>query len=178
MYRIDDIVDYLLAKGRKANGDGVTNIDIQKIIYLAQGWHLALRGEPLFAEPIRAWIYGPAVEEVYHRLEQYGDLPIPASEAAPNAARALPEGVRNLLDQVWTKYSRMNSHQLVELTHQPGPWCTARGSLPPTAKATTPLSLDEMRAFFSDKRKRDLRRAVRARPRADLMQAWDAVGNG
>jgi len=177
VYRVNDIADYLLSKGHKANGEGITNIDIQKIIYLAQGWHLALRGEPLFQEPIRAWIYGPAVEEIYRRLEQYGDLPIPPSEAPANAGEGLSEGVRHLLDQVWAKYSRMSALQLINLTHQPGPWKTARGNLPATAKATTPLSLEEMRAFFTEKRKRDLQRAVRARPRPDLMQAWNAIGN-
>jgi uncharacterized phage-associated protein len=44
MLTADDITDYLLSKEVKMNGKGITNLDVQKILYFAQGWHLAING--------------------------------------------------------------------------------------------------------------------------------------
>jgi uncharacterized phage-associated protein len=77
MFTADDITDYLLSKEIKMNGKSITNLDVQKILYFAQGWHLAINGERLFQEKLRAWVHGPVVPEIYFRLAQYERDPIP-----------------------------------------------------------------------------------------------------
>ena len=42
---------------------------MQKILYFAQGIHLAEFGSPLFTNKIYAWEYGPVIKEVYHKFK-------------------------------------------------------------------------------------------------------------
>jgi uncharacterized phage-associated protein len=148
MLTADDITDYLLSKEIKMNGKGITNLDVQKILYFAQGWHLAITGERLFEEELRAWVHGPVVPEIYFRLAQYEKYPIPVTEVRGNPMRDLPEAVRAFLDQVWTKYSTFRTGKLVELTHEQAPWRNARGGLEAQQKSEMPLSTADMMEFF------------------------------
>lgn len=47
----------------------LSNLKLQKLQYYAQGHHLAVYGQPLFADKIQAWSYGPVVPEVYHPVQ-------------------------------------------------------------------------------------------------------------
>ncbi len=46
-------------------GDVITQLKLQKLMYIAQGIHLALYDAPLFKEEIEAWQHGPVVRELY-----------------------------------------------------------------------------------------------------------------
>ena len=54
-----DAADYFLSKIDEDAGDVITNLKLQKLVYYAQGFSLALCGRPLFAERIEAWQHGP-----------------------------------------------------------------------------------------------------------------------
>lgn len=56
-----DVAKYFLAQQDETAGDLISNLKLQKLIYYAQGFHLAISDRPLFPEPIKAWIHGPAV---------------------------------------------------------------------------------------------------------------------
>ena len=58
------IADYLIAFSHSV-GDPISNLKLQKLLYYAQAWYLALHNEPLFPESIEAWVHGPAVPPVY-----------------------------------------------------------------------------------------------------------------
>lgn len=50
---------------------------MQKLLYVAHGWHLALYDAPLIAdEYLEAWQYGPAYASVYYEFRDFGRLPI------------------------------------------------------------------------------------------------------
>jgi len=67
------IADVFLNLSRPDPGDTISNLKLQKLLYYAQGLHLAIyRGAPLFEEQLLAWNYGPVVECVYSRFKEYG----------------------------------------------------------------------------------------------------------
>src|SRR4051794_29818552 len=72
----DQVADYFLAHVDEESGDNITHLKLQKLLYYAQGFHLAIQGEPLFAEPIEAWEHGPVVCRVYHKVKYCGNRPI------------------------------------------------------------------------------------------------------
>ena len=43
----------------------ITPLKMQKLVYFAHGWHLAITGAPLISEPIQAWQYGPVISSLY-----------------------------------------------------------------------------------------------------------------
>ncbi|QZN99150.1 Panacea domain-containing protein [Chenggangzhangella methanolivorans] len=54
----------------------LSNLEIQKILYLAHMYHLGRTGQPLINEAFEAWDYGPVVPEVYGRAKGTGSAPI------------------------------------------------------------------------------------------------------
>lgn len=47
------------------NEDSITNSSLNKLLYLAQGWSLALLDRPLFSDEIEAWEFGPVIPAIY-----------------------------------------------------------------------------------------------------------------
>ena len=71
----DFFVDLAMKQSSVGNGVPMTNLRLQTLVYLAQGWHLAKYGKPLFDAPIEAWPQGPVVREIHDRFEEFGYQP-------------------------------------------------------------------------------------------------------
>lgn len=79
-----DVARYLIraAVGDDEDSDLLSQMRLHKLLYYAQGWHLAVFGEPLFAGRIEAWKHGPVVREVYPTFSGYGARGIDPEEGA------------------------------------------------------------------------------------------------
>jgi uncharacterized phage-associated protein len=120
----------------KKEGEGITPMKMQKLIYLAHGWGLGILGEPLINEPVQAWKYGPVIESIYHEFKHHGNRPIltPASNLELNKKTLqideefpeIPESdsdAHGLITHVWNAYKKYTGGQLSTITHEPGtPW--------------------------------------------------------
>src|ERR1700735_3635265 len=89
------VADYLLATSRQ-RGEPLSNLKLQKLIYYAQAWHLALYNKPLFNEDFEAWIHGPVLPSQYHRFKDNSWQPIMDKVELPE----LPSAVRKHLDEI------------------------------------------------------------------------------
>jgi uncharacterized phage-associated protein len=138
-----DVADYLIAFAHE-HGSFVSNLKLQKLLYYAQGWHLALFDRPLFDDRFQAWVHGPVVPAQYRRFKEYGYRNIDAPVAAPE----LPEETVAFLDELIGVYLPIDAYELELMTHRETPWQNARGALPPDAPSTAALSEDDMRAYF------------------------------
>lgn len=103
-------------------------LKIQKLVYLAHGWHLAVVGTPLIQNEIRAWKYGPVIPDLYFAFRRFGGSPITepisgfdnlvGSDPVDN-----PEASKCIIDAIWSTYGELSGVQLSSLTHQPQtPW--------------------------------------------------------
>ncbi len=126
------------------NDESVTPMKLQKLVFYAYGWCLAIKGDPLFEEGIQAWKYGPVVPSVYHAFKMYGndaittratDLSYDAEAGMirinPVQLQSLPGKedevgfVRQLIKRVWEVYGKYTGIQLSNATHAVGtPWYT------------------------------------------------------
>lgn len=70
-----EVANFFVSRFQQA-GDPLTNMKLQKLLYYAQGWHLALKGDALFDERIEAWPHGPVVPPVYGTFKHYRWNPI------------------------------------------------------------------------------------------------------
>ena len=77
MATIENIAQCFLYLDDTHEGDGISNLKLQKLVYYAQGFYSAMFDKPLFNNTISAWIHGPVVEDLYHDYKQYGSNPIP-----------------------------------------------------------------------------------------------------
>src|SRR5258708_4115865 len=73
-----DVANWFLAAMDRGAGDSITHLKLQKLVYYAQAWSLALRNKPLFDEDFVAWTHGPVVKSVWRRFKGYGLDAIPA----------------------------------------------------------------------------------------------------
>lgn len=104
------------------DGEMLTNLKIQKLLHIANGWHLHFKNELLFPDRIEAWFYGPVIPSVYRSVKHFGaDRIEPIGEAASLGGDSL-----EILEEVWKSYGCMSSVTLIALTRKPdSPWSKA-----------------------------------------------------
>jgi len=141
---INAVADYFIRFSREV-GDSITNLKLQKLVYYAQAWHLALKGERLMPAQFEAWVHGPVCVPLYQRFRRYSWNPIDESVQAPE----LPAEVEKHLREVMEVYGGMSAWDLERLTHAEEPWRIARGDLPADEPSTAVISDDEMRRFYA-----------------------------
>ena len=120
MYNALGIAKYFIKTASPEEEDIITNLKLQKLLYYAQGFHLALCEKPLFGEPIKAWQYGPVVPEVYYNYKKYGTNAIPHPDDF-DIEQYDPE-TRELLDEVYEVYGQYTAPTLMRFTHTEPPW--------------------------------------------------------
>jgi uncharacterized phage-associated protein len=125
--------------------EGSTPLDpmkIQKLVYLAHGWNLALFGNSLISQDVEAWRYGPVIPVLYDEFKKFRASPITADAAATN--EALNEQDCRFVSAVWQKYSNFSAVQLSMLTHEPGyAWDLTMRERGPFSTIPTELIRDE-----------------------------------
>jgi len=124
MLSAEDVARYFLATQPEDAGESISNLKLQKLCYYAQGFHIALFGQPLFREPINAWAHGPVVPSLYHAYKQFGEGPIPTPDDVDFAI--YDEDTRALLDDVAEVYGQFSAWKLRTMTHEEPPWKEAR----------------------------------------------------
>lgn len=94
---------------------------LQKLVYFAHGWHLALKNQPLIEDEIQAWEFGPVIPNLYRALAQWGAQSVDDTIDAPTE-KILPES-EEVLEQVFSAYAKYSAATLSALTHKAGtPW--------------------------------------------------------
>ncbi|HJP94431.1 MAG TPA: type II toxin-antitoxin system antitoxin SocA domain-containing protein [Pyrinomonadaceae bacterium] len=106
----------------KRDGVSITNMQLQKLVYIAHGWCLALLGRDLIQDPVEAWQWGPVIPSLYHNLSKYGagevDSTIPVLRA-----QSLRPDEQSIVESVWKSYNQMSAFTLSTITHQENtPW--------------------------------------------------------
>lgn len=99
-------------------GDVVTNLKLQKLLYYAQGFNLAIHGKPLFKEEVLAWEHGPVVREVYNEYRDNSSTPIQVM----TCPSTLTKQERELVENVWNVYGQFSAWKLRDMTHNETPW--------------------------------------------------------
>lgn len=96
-----------------------TMLKLQKLLYYAQGYALALLRRPLFGERIKAWEHGPVVPQVRMAYKDFpGILPRPEDLEL----LAVDPAVRAILDRVYAEFGQYAAWALRNMTHDERPW--------------------------------------------------------
>ena len=140
MADVYDVAAYLLSKADIKEGDGMTHLKLQKLLYYCQGFSIVLLKKPLFTNKIEAWPHGPVVVDVYHKLKTYEDGIIVSFDFGDISSLADDE--KSLIDDVYEVYGGYSASRLRNLTHNEKPWVDAENKLDKT------ITHDAMRDFF------------------------------
>ena len=130
-----DVADYFLS----LPNESFANFKLQKLVYYAQGYHLALFGKPLFNEPMVAGEHGAYVDSL---MEKYKVVkgPIPMPEKIDLSKYS--EDVKNLLNSIVKEYGQLTAGRLREKVYSEMPWING------SKRADTSVSNEDLITFF------------------------------
>lgn len=111
------------------SGMPLNQMKMQKLVYIAHGWNLAINREPLVRDRIEAWDGGPVVRSIWNHLRDFGYNSAPNFFGKPDGSRfeaELSQSEKSVIDHVWRKYGEYSGLELSEMTHKEGtPWSNA-----------------------------------------------------
>ena len=115
-----DVAKYFLCKAHQ-EGDLITHLKLQKLLYYAQAWYLVNYDSPLFKEPIRPWTLGPVVKEIYDKFKDFGAKPIDYKPTGKES-NIFSEKQKHYLDEFYDIFFKFTAHELVNMSHNESPW--------------------------------------------------------
>ncbi len=119
VYEIADRIVFYensLAENEEYYERSLTPLKLQKILFFE--WKEFLKEDiVLFPEPIKHWVYGPVVAEIYAKYKNKRDLIIEPVEDKPLSAE-----YEKTLKAVFMKYNKYTASYLVSLTHKEDVW--------------------------------------------------------
>jgi len=121
MIKCFDVANYFLSLSNDGiSGDLMSNLKLQKLVYYAQGFYLAMFDKPLFNETIEAWTYGPVCPELYHKYKKYESSAIQVPENIDFAI--YDNDLISFLDEIYEVYGQFSAWKLMNMTHVEPPW--------------------------------------------------------
>jgi len=135
-----NVADYFLAQSDEEAGDLISNMKLQKLVYYAQGFHLAVYNTALFNDEIEAWQHGPVIPALYHQYKQFGKNAIPI----PNESdfNMFSQEQINLMNEVYTVYGQFSAWKLRNMTHEEPTWKEAY------QQSVSIISQDALASYF------------------------------
>lgn len=120
-------------------GNPVTNLKLQKILYfLWIDWYRGT-GEYLFDDRMEAWYYGPVVPDVYHRYRTFIEDPIDASAEHSISGGDVPTLSRSIHEYNSKTVGRLIAESCIEGS----PWDRVGGRASLYAEIGKDLMIDE-----------------------------------
>lgn len=144
--RSTDVADFFIWRARET-GEAITHLKLQKLVYYAQAWFLALNDEPLMDTRFEAWVHGPVCRELYGRFRGYAWQPITEDVQEPD----LDAKTTAHLKEVWEVYGGFSALDLERMTHDEAPWQIARGELSADEACDAAIPEDTMRDYYQSR---------------------------
>ena len=136
-----DVAEYIL----KQKGQ-VSAMKLQKLVFYSLAWHAVWEEQPLFPEPVEAWINGPVVPALYSKHK--GNWLLSSGMFGGDPAN-LSENEEESIDAVLEGYFHLNAQQLSDLSHSEAPWKDAREGLSDTERGSRQITLEAMVDYYS-----------------------------
>ena len=148
--KIEDIADCFLRIVDRDSGSTITPLKLQKILYYAQGYYLAMYDKELFKEDFQAWAHGPANPKIYDMYKKYGYNSIDYPSGKP---KKVSEETLKFLYDIWNTFGIYDGKYLEILTHQEEPWINARkkAKCHDGDSCTEIITKESMKVFFKSK---------------------------
>lgn len=147
------VANYLIGLAAAENKK-VSFPQLQAMMYLSHGWHLALTGRPLVSEPFyvyrNSWFKGPLLGSIYVEFSRYGAIGgIPAQIPGYSLYQADAKGyAKRIMSRVWKLYGERPGYALVGMSRAEGtPWHTVSSKGDPLVLQSK-ISNEEIKRYF------------------------------
>ena len=144
---------YFVKKSQEEPGKGLDALKLQKLLYYAQAWNLALSGKRLFPDEFQAWVHGPANHKVWHEFREF-NFNAPHPEFLAHNLKFTSDEL-SVLESVWMVYGKFDGKYLETLTHNEDPWQLARKDLSPKEASKNVISDEVMKLYYGQRLKEE-----------------------
>lgn len=141
MYSVQDVADWFL------NQDTMTHKKLEKLIYLAYSYTLAILNQKLFDDKFYAYVHGPIVKQIYNKYQDYGLSEIGKINIKPK----FDADTEDVLEQVWQVYGKYDGIELESIVRQTMPWQKARQGISNLDGRGCKISQKDIADYFSSK---------------------------
>ncbi|WP_308511034.1 type II toxin-antitoxin system antitoxin SocA domain-containing protein [uncultured Treponema sp.] len=118
------VAEYILYIAYR-NGDVITNLKLQKLLYYAQAWYMVNNNAtPLFNDEIQSWQFGPVVPSVYNRMKVFKYKPI-SLELKEKDFETMNKNQKDFIEDFCNYFLHFSATELVSMTHNETPWVDA-----------------------------------------------------
>ena len=127
--------EFLDLQDRMPGASPIDNMKMQKLLFYAHAWYLAINDKPLIEEPVEAWSWGPVVRSVYSDFKGFGRNRIVGHATAITVSgngrvvikadkpKLENEELKDFVRKVWEVHKDFTGIQLSNSTHGEGePW--------------------------------------------------------
>jgi len=140
MANLNDVANCFLKLDEANEGDGISNLKLQKLVYYAQGFYIAIHDKALFNDAhIEAWTHGPVSPPLYHQYKEFGSNPIPAPLNFDEST--LKEDELDIIKEVFEVFGQFSAWKLRNMTHEEAPWLENEST-------ASIITLDEVKRYF------------------------------
>jgi len=135
------VANRIVAECDADQGEIISNLKLQKMLYYMQGFFIAMFDKKLFEEPILAWTYGPVVEKAYHHFKEFGNgaIILKGNEEMVNLDKNEFDLFKNVMDE----YGQFSAIKLMQMTHEEPPWKEAWNKSPKSE-----ITYNSLRRYF------------------------------
>ncbi|MER0238053.1 type II toxin-antitoxin system antitoxin SocA domain-containing protein [Fulvimarina sp. MAC8] len=138
------LADALIFESRE-RGELLTPLKLQKLVFYADAWHLALYDSEITSEGFQAWVHGPVALSQYHRFKDLKWRPIDdESIEYPEISESLKAHVDEIIDV----FGSETAVALEIMTHHERPWLDARGDIPEDAPCNNYISKQVTKDYY------------------------------
>ena len=127
MYDVQNVAEYVITYS-EVKDYGISNLKLQKILYLIQAYSLIHTKKPCFSEDIEAWDFGPVIPEVYRKYKQFGSTDIQIRfRRLEEVQKGFEKEDRKRIEEVVDRFADFSAADLTILTQNQAPWNEAFG---------------------------------------------------
>lgn len=124
----------------------VTQLHVQKLMFLFEAYYMNMTDEPYLYEcNYQAWNFGPVAPKLYKRFKEYGSNAIFLTTKELEEAESIDDTKKKLMRELFEAFKSFSAADLVKFTHAEGsPWKEAWDE-----KEYSTISKEKMKDWFS-----------------------------
>jgi len=145
------LIAYIFVKKGIETKHPITQLQVQKMVYFAHGYHLAMYNEPLVIDIFQAWQFGPVIPTIYEAYKAFGSDKIEdltQVRFAPNKVEidSISARAKETIEATWEITKEVPAAKLSMWTHKQGsPWSNVYVK----DEKSTPIPNKEIKKYFS-----------------------------
>ncbi|MGE5632001.1 MAG: Panacea domain-containing protein [Caulobacteraceae bacterium] len=149
----EDVAEYFVVSLNYRDID-ISNLKLQKIMYYAQSWYLAVTHNRLFNADFEAWKHGAVIRPLYYKYSIFGynniNIFCDNEQYLRNVKAKFGDYVCDFLDKIIKEYAYYTAEELRDINHKELPWRKARVNVDCEGRSSEVIRSEWMEKYYGN----------------------------